>query len=106
MLILSLIMLLVPPDGYKYASVLRGLANYLFWPFGKYVQRAVDAEPESLSNYRVSSEPESVEIVSKLSRIIPLSSFVLAPVDGCSICCSIQYWHHFNYLYHVFVGDV
>ncbi|CAM0140354.1 hypothetical protein VKS41_007016 [Umbelopsis sp. WA50703] len=61
MLILSLIMLLVPPDGYKYASVLRGLANYLFWPFGKYVQRAVDAEPESLSNYRVSSEPESQE---------------------------------------------
>jgi Ca2+:H+ antiporter len=49
--ILSLIVLVVPPDGYKYASVLRGLANYLFWPFGKYVQRLVDIEPESLSNY-------------------------------------------------------
>ncbi|CAO3673457.1 unnamed protein product [Umbelopsis ramanniana] len=49
--ILSLIVLVVPPDGHKYASVLRGLANYLFWPFGKYVQRLVDIEPESLSNY-------------------------------------------------------
>jgi Ca2+:H+ antiporter len=51
MLLLSLILLIVPPDGYKYASVLRGLANYLFWPFGKYVQRLVDIEPESLFNY-------------------------------------------------------
>jgi len=49
--LLSLLVLLVPPDGFKYASVLRGLANYLFWPFGKYVQRLVDIEPESLSNY-------------------------------------------------------
>jgi Ca2+:H+ antiporter len=74
MLVLSLLVLAVPPDGYKYASVLRGLANYLFWPFGKYVQRLVDIEPESLSNYEHRQPSEESQTDSDLDEDLGLIS--------------------------------
>ncbi|KAI8144801.1 Sodium/calcium exchanger protein-domain-containing protein [Fennellomyces sp. T-0311] len=42
MFVLSLILILVPPDGYAYARVMRELAYYLLWPFGRYVEHHGD----------------------------------------------------------------
>ncbi len=37
--IISIFLLLTPGGGFKYARVLRELSYYIFWPFGKYVER-------------------------------------------------------------------
>ncbi|KAG5458707.1 MAG: hypothetical protein BJ554DRAFT_1020 [Olpidium bornovanus] len=43
--VIAAVLAVVPTqDGRKYASTLRGLAGYIFWPFGKYVETAVSAE--------------------------------------------------------------
>ncbi|KAI8344818.1 hypothetical protein BC941DRAFT_341652 [Chlamydoabsidia padenii] len=46
--LLSLVMMLVPPNGRSYGLVMRELAFYLLWPFGRYVERAIDIAPSSL----------------------------------------------------------
>ncbi|OZJ04292.1 hypothetical protein BZG36_02572 [Bifiguratus adelaidae] len=38
-LIVSFVLYLIPPNGYKYARVVRELAIYLLWPFGRYVEK-------------------------------------------------------------------
>ncbi|CAG8558892.1 7578_t:CDS:2 [Funneliformis mosseae] len=38
--IISIFLLFTPGGGYKYARVLRELSYYIFWPFGKYVERS------------------------------------------------------------------
>lgn len=40
--ILSIIISIMPPDGGKYSKMLAGLAAYLLWPFGRYVERVVE----------------------------------------------------------------
>ncbi|KAI8068471.1 Sodium/calcium exchanger protein-domain-containing protein [Gongronella butleri] len=47
--ILSLVMMCVPPNGRIYGLVLRELAFYLLWPFGRYVERHVEITPTPLS---------------------------------------------------------
>lgn len=42
MLILSVPLILVPPDGGAYSRVMRELAIYLLWPFGRYVEHHGD----------------------------------------------------------------
>jgi Ca2+:H+ antiporter len=49
-LVLSLIMSVVPSGGLKYALVLRELAVYLLWPFGRYVERQVDITPSQVGS--------------------------------------------------------
>lgn len=43
MFVISVILLLVPPDGYAYGRVMRELASYLLWPFGRYVEHHGEA---------------------------------------------------------------
>ncbi|KAI9489953.1 Sodium/calcium exchanger protein-domain-containing protein [Zychaea mexicana] len=38
MFIISVVLIVVPPEGYAYARVMRELAYYLLWPFGRYVE--------------------------------------------------------------------
>jgi Ca2+:H+ antiporter len=40
--LLASLPLLLVPNGGDYARVLRGLAWYLFWPFGRYVEKITD----------------------------------------------------------------
>ncbi|CAG8704491.1 5195_t:CDS:2, partial [Acaulospora morrowiae] len=40
--ILSIFLLLTPSGGWQYSRVLRELSYYIFWPFGKYVERMED----------------------------------------------------------------
>ncbi|CAO0798017.1 unnamed protein product [Mucor circinelloides] len=49
-LMISVVMLLVPFGGRGYARVLRELAFYLLWPFGRYVERQVEITPTQLGN--------------------------------------------------------
>ncbi|OAC98390.1 hypothetical protein MUCCIDRAFT_44816 [Mucor lusitanicus CBS 277.49] len=49
-LIVSIVMLLIPFGGRGYALVLRELAFYLLWPFGRYVERQVEITPTQLGN--------------------------------------------------------
>ncbi|ORZ13084.1 hypothetical protein BCR42DRAFT_330822 [Absidia repens] len=46
--VLSLLMMLVPPNGRSYGLVMRELAFYLLWPFGRYVERLIDITPSNL----------------------------------------------------------
>ncbi|CAO3644599.1 unnamed protein product [Cunninghamella blakesleeana] len=50
MFILSIIMMLVPPNGRSYGLVMRELSLYLLWPFGRYVERHVEITPTVLDN--------------------------------------------------------
>ncbi|CDS09952.1 hypothetical protein LRAMOSA02629 [Lichtheimia ramosa] len=59
MLILSVPLILVPPDGYAYGRVMRELAIYLLWPFGRYVEHHGDqATPHDLAAAAVPSEED------------------------------------------------
>jgi Ca2+:H+ antiporter len=40
--IVSIILLLTPSEGWRYAKVLRELSFYIFWPFGKFVEKDED----------------------------------------------------------------
>ncbi|GBB98387.1 hypothetical protein RclHR1_03210008 [Rhizophagus clarus] len=40
--IISIILLLTPSEGWRYANVLRELSFYIFWPFGKFVEKEDD----------------------------------------------------------------
>jgi Ca2+:H+ antiporter len=40
--IVSIILFLTPFGGWKYAKVLRELSSYIFWPFGKFVEKDSD----------------------------------------------------------------
>lgn len=46
MFAISVVLWIIPPDGPKYSLVLRELALYLLWPFGRYVERIVHYVPE------------------------------------------------------------
>lgn len=41
----SVVFMLIPFGGLKYSRVLRELAFYLLWPFGRYVERQVEITP-------------------------------------------------------------
>ncbi|PVU98657.1 hypothetical protein BB559_001364 [Furculomyces boomerangus] len=63
-LTLSLVLFLIPVGGPEYARVLYELAQYIFWPFGKSVERIKlvfekQNQPNSLSN---NNETDSVSI--------------------------------------------
>lgn len=45
--VVSLVMMLIPPKGRLYGLVLRELAFYLLWPFGRYVERHIEITPSS-----------------------------------------------------------
>lgn len=47
--IISLFLRVIPPHGREYSTVTRGMAFYLLWPFGRYVERIVDYVPEAQS---------------------------------------------------------
>ncbi|KAI8379314.1 Sodium/calcium exchanger protein-domain-containing protein [Radiomyces spectabilis] len=47
-LIVSIPVCIIPPDGRIYGLVLRELSFYLLWPFGRYVERVVQIEPTQL----------------------------------------------------------
>jgi Ca2+:H+ antiporter len=46
--LLSFVMMIFPPNGRSYGLVMRELAFYLLWPFGRYVERTIDISPSSL----------------------------------------------------------
>src|SRR5262249_17819395 len=46
MFVISIVLLLTPNKGPSYARVMRGLAGYLFWPFGRYVERREASDSE------------------------------------------------------------
>ncbi|KAL1934405.1 hypothetical protein VTP01DRAFT_6587 [Rhizomucor pusillus] len=48
MFALSILLMLVPPDGYSYGLVMRELAFYLLWPFGRYVERHIDERQQHI----------------------------------------------------------
>ncbi|KAG0181222.1 hypothetical protein DFQ29_009012 [Apophysomyces sp. BC1021] len=50
MLVISIILSPLPPDGQVYGRVMRELAYYLLWPFGRYVERHVDCPPSSIDD--------------------------------------------------------
>lgn len=59
MLILSVPLILVPPDGGAYSRVMRELAIYLLWPFGRYVEHHGDqATPHDPTAAAVPSEED------------------------------------------------
>lgn len=66
MFVISVILLLVPPDGYAYGRVMRELASYLLWPFGRYVEHHGEAhQPTPLSpTTSVSSRAASISSTS------------------------------------------
>lgn len=47
--ILSIIINIMPPDGGKYSKMLAGLAVYLLWPFGRYVERVMSDSYQPVS---------------------------------------------------------
>ncbi|KAJ8663323.1 calcium/proton exchanger [Lichtheimia ornata] len=62
MLILSVPLILVPPDGGAYSRVMRELAIYLLWPFGRYVEHHGDEvtphDPTAAAAAAASSEDD------------------------------------------------
>ncbi|KAI8885270.1 hypothetical protein K501DRAFT_246441 [Backusella circina FSU 941] len=56
----SLVMSLIPFGGRKYALVLLELSVYLFWPFGRYVERQVEITP---SQFGASSLDEEASLL-------------------------------------------
>ncbi|OAD78360.1 hypothetical protein PHYBLDRAFT_24420, partial [Phycomyces blakesleeanus NRRL 1555(-)] len=48
MFIVSLVLIIIPPNGRSYALVMRELSSYLLWPFGRYVERTVDIRPSAM----------------------------------------------------------
>lgn len=50
-MIIALLMCLVPFGGVKYGRVIWELGGYLFWPFGKYVERSEDRSFEDVKGY-------------------------------------------------------
>lgn len=63
--VISVLLMLVPPDGYKYGLVLRELALYLLWPFGRYVERHGE---ESDDTIRPFSETSSLSSIASLEE--------------------------------------
>lgn len=47
-LVISIVMLFIPFGGRDYGRVLRELAFYLLWPFGRYVERQVEITPTQM----------------------------------------------------------
>ncbi|KAI9014515.1 Sodium/calcium exchanger protein-domain-containing protein [Phycomyces nitens] len=45
MFIISIVMIIMPTNGRAYSLVLRELAAYLLWPFGRYIERHVEITP-------------------------------------------------------------
>ncbi|GAA5802704.1 hypothetical protein HPULCUR_008178 [Helicostylum pulchrum] len=54
--IASIVIMLVPFGGTSYGCVLRELAFYLLWPFGRYVERQVEITPTQLNGSGTSDE--------------------------------------------------
>lgn len=53
--IVSIAMLFIPFGGRDYSRVLRELAFYLLWPFGRYVERQVEITPTQIGGASSSS---------------------------------------------------
>ncbi|CAO3624516.1 unnamed protein product [Cunninghamella echinulata] len=62
MFVLSILMMLVPPNGRSYGLVMRELSLYLLWPFGRYVERHVEITPTLLDNYSDHSQMNDNDI--------------------------------------------
>lgn len=72
MFVISVILLLVPPNGYAYGRVMRELASYLLWPFGRYVEHHGEAhhkQPIHSSAASVSSLAASITSTSRSSTL-------------------------------------
>lgn len=67
----SLVMSLIPFGGKKYALVLFELSVYLFWPFGRYVERQVEITP---SQFGASSLDEEASLLRNNQSKRPLLS--------------------------------
>ncbi|KAI8331565.1 Sodium/calcium exchanger protein-domain-containing protein [Chlamydoabsidia padenii] len=62
--VVSLLMMLIPPNGRIYGLVMRELAFYLLWPFGRYVERHIEIAPSSLeTGHSGTSDNFSVQVV-------------------------------------------
>ncbi|KAJ1657320.1 hypothetical protein IWQ61_003262 [Dispira simplex] len=80
--VVGVILFMVPPDGYRYGLMVLGLGRYLFWPFGRYVER------EDTSNI-ITSLPVDDISVSALSdptdyRVSVQDDLVSEPFDQVS----------------------
>lgn len=65
--IVSIILLLTPCGGRKYAKVLQELSNYIFWPFGKFVEEHREhsndeQQPTDYFSHRGSSAIDDMDI--------------------------------------------
>ncbi|KAL0077869.1 Sodium/calcium exchanger protein-domain-containing protein [Phycomyces blakesleeanus] len=59
MFIISIVMIIIPTNGRAYALVLRELAAYLLWPFGRYIERHVEITPSDPRHPSASVDEES-----------------------------------------------
>ncbi|KAG2219078.1 hypothetical protein INT45_000361 [Circinella minor] len=73
MFVISLVLILVPPDGYTYARVMRELAYYLLWPFGRYVEHHGEVvsksplSPQTTHSATINHEDDTSSIISIIS---------------------------------------
>ena len=73
MFVISLVLILVPPDGYTYARVMRELAYYLLWPFGRYVEHhgeVISKSPlsrQTTHSATINHEDDSSSVISIIS---------------------------------------
>ncbi|KAI7876280.1 hypothetical protein K492DRAFT_210460 [Lichtheimia hyalospora FSU 10163] len=97
MFVISVILLLVPPDGYAYGRVMRELASYLLWPFGKYVEHHGKPYQQPISSSAtpsVSSRPASIISTSRSSTLSNNEDIenrsVISMVDDDEETCLLQ----------------
>ncbi|RIA91306.1 Sodium/calcium exchanger protein [Glomus cerebriforme] len=85
--IVSIFLLVTPGEGYKYARVLRELSYYIFWPFGKYVERQEVEDEEWFAadedlRIRQRQQQERVENMNHNDFFIARDTSIITDVDS------------------------
>ncbi|KAI7891602.1 uncharacterized protein EV154DRAFT_507287 [Mucor mucedo] len=75
-LIMSLIITIIPFGGIHYGRVLKELAFYLLWPFGRYVERHVEITPTQIGGAINQDDEESGLLQKKRKNTLSIPNFV------------------------------
>lgn len=75
-LIMSFIIMIIPFGGIHYGRVLKELAFYLLWPFGRYVERHVEITPTQIGGASSQDDEESGLLQKKRKHTLSIPNFV------------------------------
>lgn len=95
--IIALVMLIVPCGGARYSCVLRELAFYLLWPFGRYVERQVEISPSQVYHHQGNENAPLLKPSSPRKSL--LSSFIDTLKLGPAACI-------YYILFYTLIGNI